>query len=85
MIVPKKPFWMRRATYLRYLVDTFFNQAPEIVLQRYSPVIPLCKIALVFKLTCAYPDRNKLQEVIDEYSEVVLDAQRNIEEKEAAA
>lgn len=85
MIVPKKPFWMRRATYLHHLVDTFFDQAPEIVLQRYSPVIPLCKIALAFKLTRAYPDRNKLQEVIDEYSEVILDAQRSIEEKEATA
>ena len=85
MIVPKKPFWMRRATYLRHITDTFINQVPDRILKNYSPAVALFKLALIFNLTMAYPDRNKLQEIIDKYSEIVLDAQRSIEEKEAAA
>ena len=92
MIVPKKPFWMRKVTYLRYIADTFIDQVPDIVLKTYPPAIALFQLTLYFNLTMAYPDRNKLQEIIDKYSEIVLKAQRgleeklrSIEEKEAAA
>lgn len=92
MIVPKKPFWMRKVTYLRHIADTFIDQVPDIVLKTYPPAIALFQLTLYFNLTMAYPDRNKLQEIIDKYSEIVLKAQRgleeklrSIEEKEAAA
>ena len=85
MIVPKKPFWMRRATYLSRIVDTFSDEIPDIFHKHYSPAVALFTISLCFNLTMAYPDRNKLQEIIDKYSEIVLDAKRSIEEKEAAA
>ena len=83
MIVPKKPFWMRRATYLSRIVETFSDEIPDIIHKRYSPGVALFTVALCFNLAMAYPDRNKLQEIIDKFSEIVLDAQRRIEEKEA--
>lgn len=85
MIVPKKPFWMRKATYLQCIVDTFSDQIPDILVKRYSPAVALFKAALCFNLLKAYPDRNKLQEIIDKFSEIALDAQRKIEEEEATA
>lgn len=85
MIVPKKPFWMRRATYISRIVDTFSDQMSDIIRDRYSPGVALLTVALCFNLAMAYPDRNKLQEIIDIFSEIVLDAQKRIEEKEAAA
>lgn len=85
MIVPKKPFWMRRATYLHHLIDTFFDQVPDIVLSRYSPGMAVFKITLAFNLTEVYPDREKLQGIIDIYSEIILEAKKRIEEKEAAS
>lgn len=84
MIVPKKPFWMRRATYLQHLVDTFSDEIPDIFHKCYSPAVAILTISLCFNLALAYPDRNKLQEIIDKYSEVLLDAQRRIKEKEGA-
>lgn len=73
MIVPKKPLLMRKSKYLRILTDTFRNQIPTYLCTGpISFLIAILMIGLTHSVYNAYPDRNELQKVIDEYSAKIL-------------
>lgn len=83
MIVQKKPLWMRKGAYLERLVKTFMNQIPDIFRYgKYSLIQPEILINIYMRLEQAYPDRALLQAEIDDLSETLLQAARDLKEYE---
>lgn len=73
MIVPKKPLLIRRSRYIRLLVDTFKSQIPSYLQTGFMSLAVLALLMdMSIRLCMAYPNRDMLQKVIDEYSAEIL-------------
>lgn len=69
MIVPKKPIWMRKSTYLNQIVRTFMKQAQPCF---YSGPFSIVGLVLRLRLEDDYPDRAKIQAEIDALSVAIV-------------
>jgi len=69
MIVPKKPIFMRKSTYLNLIVRTFMEQARPCV---YSGPFSIVGLVLRLRLENDYPDRAKIQAEIDALSVAIV-------------
>ena len=80
MIVPRKPIFMRKSTYLNHIVRTFMEQTPP---RFHSGPLSIVALALRLRLEKDYPDRAKIQCEIDALSIAIMMAEAKEKEERA--